>query len=92
MKTKYLLLTIVAAIGWGFSGTCSEHLFKTYGTNGEWLTSVRLLSAGLLLILISLASGQKQALVGILKDKPDDEISQYFEPAWHGCTSFMKKL
>ena len=39
MQFKYILLTIVAAIGWGFSGTCSEHLFKTYGTNGEWLTS-----------------------------------------------------
>ena len=63
MQFKYILLTIVAAIGWGFSGTCSEHLFKTYGTNGEWLTSIRLLTAGLLLILISLASGQGRALL-----------------------------
>ncbi len=68
---KYTLLTIVAAIGWGFSGTCSEHLFKTYGTNGEWLTSVRLLSAGAMLILICLASGHKRELIGILKDKRD---------------------
>lgn len=60
MQFKYILLTIVAAIGWGFSGTCSEHLFKTYGTNGEWLTSIRLLTAGLLLILISLASGRDE--------------------------------
>ena len=71
MQFKYILLTIVAAIGWGFSGTCSEHLFKTYGTNGEWLTSIRLLTAGLLLILISLASGQGRALLGILRDKRD---------------------
>ena len=68
MQFKYILLTIVAAIGWGFSGTCSEHLFKTYSTNGEWLTSIRLLTAGLLLILISLASGQGRALLGILRD------------------------
>lgn len=71
MQFKYILLTIIAAIGWGFSGTCSEHLFKTYGTNGEWLTSVRLLSAGFLLILICLVSGQKKALIGILRSKRD---------------------
>ena len=71
MQFKYILLTIIAAIGWGFSGTCSEHLFKTYGTNGEWLTSIRLLSAGILLILICLASGQGRALIGIIKSKRD---------------------
>ena len=71
MQFKYVLLTIIAAIGWGFSGTCSEHLFKTYGTNGEWLTSIRLLTSGFLLILICLASGHKRALFGILRDKRD---------------------
>lgn len=71
MQFKYILLTIIAAIGWGFSGTCSEHLFKTYGTNGEWLTSIRLLTAGIMLILICLASGQRHALVGIIKSKRD---------------------
>lgn len=71
MQFKYILLTIIAAIGWGFSGTCSEHLFKTYGTNGEWLTSIRLLTAGVMLILICLASGQRHALVGIIKSKRD---------------------
>lgn len=71
MQFKYILLTIVAAIGWGFSGTCSEHLFKAYGTNGEWLTSVRLLSAGLMLLLICLVTGRKQALMGILRVRRD---------------------
>lgn len=71
MQFKYILLTIIAAIGWGFSGTCSEHLFKIYGTNGEWLTSIRLLTAGIMLILICLASGQRHALVGIIKSKRD---------------------
>ena len=71
MQFKYILLTIIAAIGWGFSGTCSEHLFKTYGTNGEWLTSIRLLTAGIMLIIICLISGQRHALVGIIKSKRD---------------------
>ena len=61
MKSKYLILTILAAIGWGFSGTCGEHLFKIYQTNGEWLTTVRLLTAGSLLLLINLVTGRKDA-------------------------------
>lgn len=78
MQFKYILLTIIAAIGWGFSGTCSEHLFKTYGTNGEWLTSIRLLTAGIMLILICLASGQRHALVGIIKSKRDLPVLALF--------------
>ncbi len=78
MQKKYLFLTIAAAIGWGFSGTCSEHLFKAYQTNGEWLTSVRLLSAGTILILIGLLRGQKASLFGILKDKKDLPILLLF--------------
>lgn len=71
MQTKYIFLTVLAAIGWGFSGTCGEHLFKTYATNGEWLTTVRLLSSGAILLLICALTGQGKNLVGILKDKRD---------------------
>ena len=70
-QSKYLFLTILAAIGWGFSGTCGEHFFKDYGTNGEWLTSVRLLTAGTLLVIINLITGHKKELLGILKSKRD---------------------
>lgn len=71
MKSKYLLLTILAAIGWGFSGTCGEHLFKVYNTDGEWLTSVRLLTAGALLLVINLVTGRKRALIGLITSKRD---------------------
>ena len=71
MKSKYLILTILAAIGWGFSGTCGEHLFKIYQTNGEWLTTVRLLTAGSLLLLINLVTGRKDALIGLITSKRD---------------------
>ena len=70
-QSKYLLLTILAAIGWGFSGTCGEHFFKDYHTDGEWLTCIRLLTSGLLLILINIATGHKKELLGILKNKKD---------------------
>ena len=71
MKSKYLILTILAAIGWGFSGTCGEHLFNIYQTNGEWLTTVRLLTAGSLLLLINLVTGRKDALIGLITSKRD---------------------
>ena len=71
MKSKYLILTILAAIGWGFSGTCGEHLFKVYQTNGEWLTTVRLLTAGSLLLMINLVTGHKRELIGLITSKRD---------------------
>lgn len=69
MKNRYLLLTIAAALGWGFCGTCSEHLFKTYQTDGLWLTTTRLIIAGSLLILITLATEGSKNLVGILRSR-----------------------
>ena len=71
MKSKYLILTILAAIGRGFSGTCGEHLFKVYQTNGEWLTTVRLLTAGSLLLMINLVTGHKRELIGLITSKRD---------------------
>lgn len=71
MIKKYLFLTIFAAVGWGFSGTCSEHLFKAYDMNPEWLTSIRLMSAGLILILIALAKGQGPSIKKLWHSKKD---------------------
>lgn len=69
MNKRYLVLTISAAIGWGFSGTCGEHLFKVYSINGAWLTTMRLLSAGALLILFTLAREGSKNIIGILKSR-----------------------
>ena len=43
------MLTIIAAISWGFSGTCGQYIFDTFGADATALTAVRLLSAGILL-------------------------------------------
>lgn len=69
MKNRYLLLTIAAALGWGFCGTCSEHLFTSYHTDGLWLTTTRLIIAGSLLILLTLVSEGSKNLLGILRSK-----------------------
>ncbi|KGR78845.1 DMT family transporter [Ureibacillus manganicus] len=52
-RSKGIFLVLTAAMFWGVSGTVSQYLFQTLQISTEWLTTVRLLSAGLLLILIA---------------------------------------
>ena len=70
-RTKYILITVIAAIAWGSSGTCGEYFFKLYNTDSEWLTTARLLSSGACLFILALARGQKDQLLGILKNRHD---------------------
>lgn len=52
-RTKGIILVLTAAFFWGISGTVSQYLFQALHISAEWLTTVRLLSAGLLLTLIA---------------------------------------
>lgn len=52
-KTGYVL-TVFGAVCWAFSGACGQYLFDHHGLNADWLVSVRLTMAGLLLVLYSL--------------------------------------
>lgn len=45
-------LTISAAICWGFSGACGEFLFQHRFINPEWVTMVRMLASGLVMLPI----------------------------------------
>ncbi|HFI0463761.1 TPA: DMT family transporter [Streptococcus suis] len=47
---KGYLYTIFAAIAWGFSGICGEILLKSHQVDAGWLTSVRMLIAGVCLL------------------------------------------
>ena len=56
MKNRSLLGIIYAIVGgvfWGFSGTCGEFVFKNYDVSSTWVCSVRILSAGLILLAVS---------------------------------------
>lgn len=53
-KTGYVL-TVFGAICWAFSGACGQYLFQHRGLDANWLVSVRLTMAGLLLVLYSMA-------------------------------------
>lgn len=70
MKTiNGLLLALMAAIFWGVSGVCAQFLFERRGLNAEWLVSVRLLIAGVILLTVTGLSGQN--LFKVWKDKKD---------------------
>lgn len=54
------VLTIIGGTLWGFSGTCGQFLMQTKGLTSNWLVPIRLLTAGLLLLLICyLKEGKK---------------------------------
>ncbi len=54
--------TIIALVGgclWGLSGSCGQFLFENKGVTSQWLVPIRLLVAGLLLVLFLWAKNGK---------------------------------
>ncbi len=51
---KGVLMALCAATLWGVSGTCGQFLFQERGAPVEWSMSVRMLGAGVLLLLASM--------------------------------------
>jgi drug/metabolite transporter (DMT)-like permease len=47
------LLAVFAASLWGISGACAQYLFEQKGIRIDWLVTVRLLIAGVLLLLLA---------------------------------------
>ncbi len=79
-KNKSLLgifLALAGGICWGFSGSCGEFLFKNCALDSSWLCSVRILSAGLILLVISLIKYRPQ-LVALFKNKKDLGMTALF--------------
>ena len=46
------LFASLGSIGWGISGVCSQYLFTKYDLRAAWLTAVRMLLSGLVLLLL----------------------------------------
>ena len=62
-RSRVLRGCCCAALGgicWGVSGTCGQYLFAHYHVSTLWLTCLRLLSAGLLLLLLALPSHARE--------------------------------
>lgn len=70
-KKKETLGTVMAVCGgicWGFSGCCGQFLFETRGAKAPWLVALRLLFAGIIMIVMGFALHGKRNL-DVLKEK-----------------------
>lgn len=52
-KVRGILCTLTGGICWGFSGTCGQYLFMNKGIESAWLTMIRMVFAGLILLIFS---------------------------------------
>ena len=56
MKSKQIkgtVITLLAAVFWGFSGVCGQYLTQSKGLPVDFLTMIRMLSAGVILTVTS---------------------------------------
>lgn len=68
---KGLSMVLIGAVLWGISGTAAQVLFQHFGISPEWLVTVRMSVAGLLMLMgITVTSGIKYTF-SVWKDKKD---------------------
>lgn len=70
LRLKGIFLVIFAALCWGVSGTVAQYLFQSAQFTTEWMVVVRMISAGILLLLIGVLKGEK-SIFKIWKTKSD---------------------
>lgn len=72
-RSRILRGSFYAGLGgvfWGFSGTCGQYLFSEFGVSSLWVTCLRLLCAGFLMVLLA-AWKHRSDLVEIWKHPRD---------------------
>ncbi|WP_147805294.1 EamA family transporter [Alkalicoccus halolimnae] len=68
-KTTGFLLVIIGATCWGVGGTVSQRLFQEHAVEVDWLVTVRLLIAGLLLLLVQSLKKGSAEVFAVWKNK-----------------------
>lgn len=48
-----LFFASLGAMSWGISGVCSQYLFMNYDVDSSWLTAIRMVLSGILLLILS---------------------------------------
>lgn len=59
-----LFFASLGAMSWGISGVCSQYLFMNYDVDSSWLTAMRMVLSGILLLILS-AYKDKDKLIKI---------------------------
>ena len=65
-----MLVTLLGGILWGFSGTCGQYIFQQEAASSQWVTCVRMLGAGVVLIALGLAK-QGRSYAAVWRNKKD---------------------
>lgn len=66
---KGMLNVLIAAVLWGSSGVCGQYIMEQSRMSSQFLTMIRLLFAGLILVTFSFMHGDK--IFSILKNRKD---------------------
>ncbi|WP_093041960.1 DMT family transporter [Thalassobacillus cyri] len=68
-KSTGFLLVITGATFWGVGGTVSQKLFQDYQIDVNWLVTIRLLIAGLLLLAVQYFKKDRSQVFAVWKNK-----------------------
>jgi len=68
-QLRGMLITALGASMWGLSAVAGKYVMGTKGVDPVWMVTLRLLSAGLLLLTIAFIKSKGQGLFDIWKDK-----------------------
>lgn len=71
---------ICAALGgvfWGFSGTCGQYLFSHWPISSLWLTGMRMLGAGIILLVMALVKNRAE-VARLLRSPADLALTALF--------------
>ncbi len=66
-RIRGILCALSGGILWGYSGTIGQYLFSRYEISSEWLTTARMICAGVLLLLFGFL--RKYPLKAVWKDR-----------------------
>ena len=72
MKNKKwpgILMVLISSVLWGVSGTVSQYLFNNAPVSVSCVVSIRMFTAGIMLIIISVYKGNKDKVIEIWKNK-----------------------
>ncbi|WP_026582439.1 DMT family transporter [Bacillus sp. J33] len=64
-----LVLVMMGAAFWGVGGTAAQKLFQQFGMNVDWLVTVRLLIAGILLLAVQFFLKDRSQVFGVWKNR-----------------------
>ncbi|MCZ8523992.1 MULTISPECIES: EamA family transporter [Paenibacillus] len=71
MKAKGVPMVITAAVAWGLSGIGAQLFFSHFGGEPGWLVSVRMLSAGILMIVLACLRQGATGIFAVWSHKKD---------------------